>query len=69
MKYAVISTDDHAWEKPDSWTSRVLFGSDFPHAEGMAEPVDFVDAITSLPHAQVRMIMRENAKELVAGIA
>jgi len=23
MKYAVISTDDHAWEKPDTWTSRV----------------------------------------------
>ena len=44
---------------------RVLFGSDFPHAEGLADPVSFVKEIDGLPDADVRKIMHDNARALV----
>lgn len=43
---------------------RVLFGSDWPHAEGLAEPASFLEDIAGLPGAQARLIMRENALAL-----
>ena len=43
---------------------RVLFGSDFPHAEGLAEPTDFVEECVGLTDEEVRKIMRENAWEI-----
>ena len=45
--------------------SQVVFGSDFPHAEGLAEPAQFLEEIEGLPDDQVRMIMRDNALGLV----
>ncbi len=45
--------------------SQVLFGSDFPHAEGLAEPTAFLGTIEKLPDAEVRMVMRDNALALV----
>jgi predicted TIM-barrel fold metal-dependent hydrolase len=44
---------------------RVLFGSDWPHPEGLAEPIEFVDSLTGQPDAVVRKIMRDNARELL----
>jgi predicted TIM-barrel fold metal-dependent hydrolase len=44
---------------------RVVFGSDWPHVEGLAEPSDFAKEIDGLPEADVRRIMRDNARELV----
>jgi predicted TIM-barrel fold metal-dependent hydrolase len=43
---------------------RVLFGSDYPHSEGVADPVEFVDALTAFEPDRVQRIMRENAAEL-----
>jgi predicted TIM-barrel fold metal-dependent hydrolase len=45
--------------------SQVLFGSDFPHAEGLAEPREFAEAITELPAPDLRRVMRDNALGLV----
>jgi predicted TIM-barrel fold metal-dependent hydrolase len=45
--------------------SQVVFGSDFPHAEGLAEPAQFLEEIEGLPDDQVRAIMRDNALGLV----
>ena len=42
-----------------------MFGSDFPHAEGLAEPGEFADALEGLPADQIRKVMRENALGLV----
>ncbi len=39
---------------------RVLFGSDWPHAEGLAEPSSFIDDIAELSSSDARLIMREN---------
>jgi len=44
---------------------RVLFGSDYPHAEGLSEPVTFEKELQGLNEAQVRRIMYENARGLV----
>jgi predicted TIM-barrel fold metal-dependent hydrolase len=44
---------------------RVLFGSDFPHPEGMADPISFVDELTGLPADDVRKIMGGNLAGLM----
>jgi len=43
---------------------RVLFGSDFPHPEGVAEPVQFAERLRGLSDDAGRMIMRDNAARL-----
>ena len=40
---------------------RVLFGSDFPHPEGLAEPRSFADQLEPLGPDAIRTVMRENA--------
>jgi predicted TIM-barrel fold metal-dependent hydrolase len=44
---------------------RVLFGSDWPHGEGLAEPLDFVKELDGFDETEVRKIMRDNALELL----
>jgi predicted TIM-barrel fold metal-dependent hydrolase len=44
---------------------RVLFGSDWPHPEGVAEPPHFRKFVEPLPAAEQRMIMRDNALSLL----
>jgi len=44
---------------------RVLFGSDWPHPEGIAEPRSYFDKLTSLPETDVRKIMRDNLGEML----
>ena len=43
----------------------VLFGSDFPHGEGLAEPIDFVNDIASYSATEQRQVMRDNGFGLV----
>ena len=45
--------------------SQVLFGSDYPHPEGLADPVGFVESIEKLPADTVRQVMRDNAFQLI----
>jgi predicted TIM-barrel fold metal-dependent hydrolase len=45
---------------------RVLFGSDWPHPEGLAEPLDFADKLVDrLPDAEVDRVMFDNVAALV----
>lgn len=44
---------------------RVLFGSDWPHPEGVAQPGDFRKFVADLPEAEQKMIMRDNAHDLL----
>jgi predicted TIM-barrel fold metal-dependent hydrolase len=44
---------------------RILFGSDWPHGEGLAEPADFVKELDGFDETEVRKIMRENALQLL----
>ena len=43
---------------------RVCFGSDFPHPEGLAEPLSFVEQLDGLEPADVERIMSTNMFEL-----
>jgi predicted TIM-barrel fold metal-dependent hydrolase len=45
---------------------RMLMGSDFPHAEGIAEPAGYADELSGFSAREVRLIMRENALDLAA---
>jgi len=67
---------DHVWVAPfyeddirglaDAiGTERVLFGSDYPHAEGLAVPVAFINDLHGFNDQEVRLIMRDNARELI----
>ncbi|HEY8523662.1 MAG TPA: amidohydrolase family protein [Acidimicrobiales bacterium] len=42
----------------------VLFGSDWPHAEGLAEPTAFVDDLRGFDDDEIRTIMRDNGRGL-----
>ena len=44
---------------------RVLFGSDYPHPEGLADPVSYVDVLTKLDEADKKKIMGGNLARLV----
>jgi predicted TIM-barrel fold metal-dependent hydrolase len=44
---------------------RVLFGSDFPHPEGLAEPAAYVDKLAGAPEDTVRKIMGGNLARLM----
>ncbi|MGK2955181.1 MAG: amidohydrolase family protein [Solirubrobacterales bacterium] len=44
---------------------RVLFGSDYPHPEGLADPVEFARRLGSLDAQDVRNVMRENTAALL----
>lgn len=43
----------------------VLFGSDYPHPEGMSDPISFVDDLQGLPEADVAKIMGGNLARLM----
>ncbi|MGH9018440.1 MAG: amidohydrolase family protein [Acidimicrobiales bacterium] len=45
---------------------RVLFGSDYPHPEGLAEPVSYVDELTGLDDESVGKIMGGNLSRLMS---
>lgn len=42
----------------------VLFGSDWPHAEGLADPRSFVDDLEGFSDEEIRRIMHDNAEAL-----
>jgi predicted TIM-barrel fold metal-dependent hydrolase len=44
---------------------RVLFGSDYPHPEGLADPVSYVDELAGAPEETVRKIMGGNLARLM----
>jgi predicted TIM-barrel fold metal-dependent hydrolase len=43
---------------------RVIFGSDWPHIEGMPEPLDYVVELKALDDETKRKVMLDNAREL-----
>ncbi len=68
---------DHLWVAPfyeddirglarELGVDHVLFGSDFPHAEGLAEPLRFLDDLSGFAAAELRLVMRDNARSLIA---
>jgi predicted TIM-barrel fold metal-dependent hydrolase len=57
--------DDMAMLKDAIGIERLLFGSDFPHTEGLPEPTFFVKDIPTFDDAETKAIMRDNVLELI----
>ncbi|HEX6236032.1 MAG TPA: amidohydrolase family protein, partial [Acidimicrobiales bacterium] len=57
--------DDMARLRDELGVERLLFGSDFPHTEGLPEPTDFLKDIPSFDEAETRAVMRDNVLELL----
>jgi predicted TIM-barrel fold metal-dependent hydrolase len=53
--------DDISLLKDLIGADHLLFGSDWPHAEGLVEPTAFIDDIHGFTPDEVRMIMHDNA--------
>jgi len=47
---------------------RVLFGSDWPHPEGLKTPLDFFKDIDCLDDYQTKRVMHANMKGLIEGV-
>jgi predicted TIM-barrel fold metal-dependent hydrolase len=45
-------------------TDRVIFGSDWPHIEGMPQPLDYVKELEAFGADDVKKILRDNMREL-----
>ena len=43
----------------------IVLGSDWPHPEGLASPMEFADLLTDLPQDQQRYILREGGRALL----
>jgi predicted TIM-barrel fold metal-dependent hydrolase len=48
---------------------RILFGSDWPHGEGVAHPLDFTKELGGFDEQQTQRIMRENCLDLLGAAA
>ncbi|MGQ0432007.1 MAG: amidohydrolase family protein [Microthrixaceae bacterium] len=57
--------DDMAMLKDVLGIEQLLFGSDFPHAEGLPEPTYFTKDIPTFTDEETRTIMRDNVLELI----
>jgi len=66
---------DHVWVSPyyednlpqlrdELGADKMIFGSDYPHAEGLADPLSFVNDLPGFTDEEVRLVMRENALAL-----
>jgi predicted TIM-barrel fold metal-dependent hydrolase len=44
---------------------RILFGSDWPHGEGLSQPLDFAAELGGFSDIEQRRILRENCLELL----
>ncbi len=48
---------------------RILFGSDWPHGEGLAEPTQFTQELKGFSESDIRKIMRDNVRDLLGDVA
>jgi predicted TIM-barrel fold metal-dependent hydrolase len=55
-------------EELDGDDGIIVFGSDFPHAEGVESPADFERLLDPLPPDMRRRIMRENAETIFSTV-
>jgi predicted TIM-barrel fold metal-dependent hydrolase len=46
-------------------SDRVLMGSDYPHPEGVAAPLDFAEKFSKLDTVEQRLVLRDNAASLL----
>ena len=45
-------------------SDHVIFGSDWPHIEGMPTPLDYLEEVEDLNHDDLQLVMRDNTRYL-----
>ncbi len=71
----VEQVQQHVWVSPyyeddlvelrdELGATQMIFGSDYPHAEGLADPKSFVDDLPTFSEDEIRLVMRENGLAL-----
>jgi predicted TIM-barrel fold metal-dependent hydrolase len=59
--------EDDVYEVVDLMgADRVIFGSDWPHIEGMPQPLDYAVEVKELDVAAQGLVLHDNAVELTA---
>jgi predicted TIM-barrel fold metal-dependent hydrolase len=67
VRVAPYAEDDIPWiVETLGYDDVIVMGSDFPHAEGLADPAEFVALLDPLPDESKQRILRGNAEELFA---
>ena len=61
---APFHEDDVALLRDLLGAERLLLGSDFPHAEGLADPASYVHELKDFSDQEIRLVMRDNADAL-----
>jgi predicted TIM-barrel fold metal-dependent hydrolase len=65
VRVAPYPEDDIPWIVDNlGGADSIVMGSDYPHAEGLAEPAEFVHLLTGLPDDVQHAILRGNAERL-----
>ena len=64
-----FETEDIAGLATMIGTDRIMFGSDWPHTDGLAEPVTYSHSLKSFDETAVRKIMYDNVRAFVGGPA
>jgi predicted TIM-barrel fold metal-dependent hydrolase len=62
---APFEDDDIAGVAELIGVDRLVMGSDYPHTDGLAEPVTFADHLKAFSPEAIHRIMRDNARDLV----
>ena len=57
--------DDLTELAKDIGVDRILFGSDWPHGEGLESPISFTEELKGFSEADIRKVMRDNALDLL----
>jgi predicted TIM-barrel fold metal-dependent hydrolase len=60
--------DDTEVLKQNIPTNRILFGSDYPHPEGLAEPLDYIKDFSTYSDEEVKQVFHSNLKGLLEGV-
>jgi predicted TIM-barrel fold metal-dependent hydrolase len=61
--------DDLAELRKDMPVERMIFGSDFPHAEGLSKPLDYLEEFKEFSDSDIEKVFSSNLKNLLAGRA
>jgi predicted TIM-barrel fold metal-dependent hydrolase len=64
LPYDVYDADHHLYEPGE----RILFGNDFPHPEGLADPLDYIREFDGFSDAAIKRIFHSNMKGLLEGV-
>ena len=66
---APFSEDDLGGLRSHMPVERILFGSDYPHPEGAAQPLDYLDDYRDYTPDEVEKVFSRNLKALLEGRA